>query len=221
MKDIKIPFKLIGGERVDDTPVHKALREALANCLVNTDFYIPRGVVIKKDNDKLVLENPGYIRTGKIQMRRGGESDPRNKGLMKMFNLINIGERAGSGVPDVFRTWDEQGWEEPIIEERYGDAARTCLLLSFAEKQAKKISEKNKRKKQAKKTSEKNQAKKTSENKAVILKYIEQNGISKTKEISQLLKLSEARTRIILRELVSEGKLATNGETKGKVYFLP
>ena len=221
VKDIKIPFKLIGGERVDDTPVHKALREALANCLVNTDFYIPRGVVIKKDNDKLVLENPGYIRTGKIQMRRGGESDPRNKGLMKMFNLINIGERAGSGVPDVFRTWDEQGWEEPIIEERYGDAARTCLLLSFAEKQAKKISEKNKRKKQAKKTSEKNQAKKTSENKAVILKYIEQNGISKTKEISQLLKLSEARTRIILRELVSEGKLATNGETKGKVYFLP
>ena len=68
-----------------------------------------------------------------------------------MFNLINIGERAGSGVPDVFRTWDEQGWEEPIIEERYGDAARTCLLLSFAEKQAKKTSEKNKRKKQGEK----------------------------------------------------------------------
>ena len=221
VKDIKIPFKLVGGERVDDTPVHKALREALANCLVNTDFYLPRGVVIKKDNDKLILENPGYIRTGKVQMQRGGESDPRNKGLMKMFNLINIGERAGSGVPDVFRTWDEQGWEEPLIEERYGDAARTCLLLSFAKKQAKKTSEKNKRKKQAKKTSEKKQAKKTSENKAVILKYIEQNGISKTSEISQLLMLSEARTRIILRELVLEGKLATNGETKGKVYFLP
>ena len=30
-------------------------------------------------------------------MRLGGESDPRNKSLMKMFNLINIGERAGSG----------------------------------------------------------------------------------------------------------------------------
>lgn len=136
-------------------------------------------------------------------MQRGDESDHRNKGLMKMFNLINIGERAGSGVPDIFRTWDEQGWEEPLIEKRYGDATRTCLLLSL---------QKNKRKKQAKKTSE---------NKAVILKYIEQNGISKTSEISQLLKLSEARTRIILRELVSEGKPATNGETKGKVYFLP
>ncbi len=56
----------------------------------------------------MILENPGYIRTGKVQMRRGGESDPGNKALMKMFNLINIGERAGSGVPDIFRTWEEQ-----------------------------------------------------------------------------------------------------------------
>lgn len=117
--------------RIDDTPVHKALREALANCLANTDFYVPRGVVIKKENNLLILENPGYIRTGKEQMRKGGESDPRNKALMKMFNLINIGERAGSGVPDIFQTWDQEGWVEPIIEERYGDAARTILTLSF------------------------------------------------------------------------------------------
>lgn len=36
-------------------------------------------------------------------MRKGGESDPRNKALMKMFNLVNIGERAGSGVSDIFK----------------------------------------------------------------------------------------------------------------------
>ncbi|WP_443597772.1 hypothetical protein [Agathobacter sp.] len=48
-----------------------------------------------------------------------------------MLNLINIGERAGSGVPDIFKTWDQEGWVEPIIEERYGDAARTILTLSF------------------------------------------------------------------------------------------
>ncbi|WP_443597770.1 AAA family ATPase [Agathobacter sp.] len=72
IKDVKIPFKLVGGIRVDDTPVHKALREALANCLVNTDFYVPRGVVIKKERDLLILENPGFIRTGKDQMRKGG-----------------------------------------------------------------------------------------------------------------------------------------------------
>ena len=30
IKDVKVPFKMSGGERVDDTPVHKALREALS-----------------------------------------------------------------------------------------------------------------------------------------------------------------------------------------------
>ena len=132
-KDIKIPFKIKGGDRIDDTPVHKALREALANCLINTDFYGVRGVVIKKEPDKIILANPGYIRTGKEQMRKGGESDPRNKALMKMFNLINIGERAGSGVPNIFNVWEDEGWTEPEIEEQF-DPDRTILVLEFKKK---------------------------------------------------------------------------------------
>lgn len=68
-------------------------------------------------------------------MRKGGISDPRNKILMKMFNLINIGERAGSGVPNIFNTWEDQGWVEPIIEEQF-DPDRTLLILSINKKQA-------------------------------------------------------------------------------------
>lgn len=138
--DLKVPFLMHGGDRIDDTPVHKALREALANCLINADYYGPRGIIIKKDPTKIVFDNPGYIRTGKVQMRRGGESNPRNKTLMKMFNLINIGERSGSGVPNIFNIWEEQGWKEPIIEEVF-DPDRTRLTLEFVEIQAKKTSE--------------------------------------------------------------------------------
>lgn len=145
IKDIKVPFMMSGGERVDDTPVHKAVREALANCLINADYYGVRGVVIKKESEKLILENPGYIRTGKAQMRLGGESDPRNKALMKMFNLINIGERAGSGVPNIFNVWADEEWEEPEIIERF-DPDRTILSLSFIKKAAKKSDEKDTRK---------------------------------------------------------------------------
>lgn len=129
-KDLKIPFKLEGITRIDDTPVHKALREALANCIVNTDFFVPRGIVIRKDDEKIVIENPGYIRTGKDQMLKGGISDPRNKALMKMFNMIGIGERAGSGVPDIFSVWESNGWTTPEIEEQY-NPDRTILTLSF------------------------------------------------------------------------------------------
>ena len=64
-QDIKTPFKLDGITRVDDTPVHKAVREALVNCLVNADFFLPQGIVIKKNVNSLVIENPGSIRIGK------------------------------------------------------------------------------------------------------------------------------------------------------------
>ena len=144
VKDIKVPFKTIDGNRIDDTPVHEALREALANCLINADFYGVRGIVVRKEADRIVFENPGYSRTGKQQMKKGGISDPRNKVLMKMFNLINIGERAGSGVPNIFNTWEDQGWVEPVIEEQF-DPDRTLLILSFDKKQAIKQSIKNKR----------------------------------------------------------------------------
>lgn len=140
--------KLEGITRIDDTPVHKALREALANCIVNIDFYLPRGIVIRKDADSIVMENPGSIRTGKEQMLKGGISDPRNKALMKMFNLIGIGERAGSGVPDIYSVWNDQNWREPEVDEQY-NPDRTILKLPLV-RRAKKTSEKNKRKKQAK-----------------------------------------------------------------------
>ena len=70
------------------------------------------------------------------------EIDPRNKSLMKMFNLINIGECAGSGVPNIFNVWADEGWEEPVIEERF-DLDRTVLSLSFKKKVAKKSGEKS------------------------------------------------------------------------------
>lgn len=128
------------------------------------------------------------------------------KNLMKMFNLINIGERAGSGVPDIFKTWEQEGWVETIIEERYGDASRTSLTLSFV-------------KKQAKKTSEIKQAKKTLQNKEKIGVFLEHNRASKTSEIAKMLGLSEVRTRALLKEMVSEGSITASGGTKKKVYY--
>ncbi len=59
--DIKIPFVLQGGDRIEDTPVHKALREALANCLINADYYGTRGVIIKRNQEELYLKIQGIF----------------------------------------------------------------------------------------------------------------------------------------------------------------
>ena len=87
-QDIKVPFKLEGGDRIDDTPVHKALREALANCLINADYYGRQGLVIIKKRDVITLSNPGGFRIDVEAAKSGGVSDPRNSTLIKMFNLI-------------------------------------------------------------------------------------------------------------------------------------
>ena len=129
--DLKKPFRLVNQVRVDETPLHDAVREALVNCLVNTDFYQPWNVIIEKFPYKIVMANPGTIITGKKQMLKGGISQPRNRGLFKMFNLIGLGEHAGSGVPDIYHAWKDAGLMEPTVEEFFGSGEpdRTILIL--------------------------------------------------------------------------------------------
>ena len=218
IKDIKVPFKMVGGERVDDTPVHKALREALANCLINADYHGLRGVVIRKEPDKLVLANPGYVRTGKKQMRLGGESDPRNKALMKMFNLINIGERAGSGVPNIFNVWADEGWEEPVIEERF-DPDRTVLSLSFKKSGDKKATIKTDDKKATIKTDDKKRTRKTQLQQEQILSYMKQNSEYKLQNFCELLNLKESRIKSIIKPLIEEGAIICVGANRDRRYL--
>ena len=89
--------------------------------------------MILKDQDSIIIENPGSIITGKAQMLKGGMSEPRNSTIMKMFNLIHVGERAGSGVPNIFSIWNDEGLIPPEVEELY-QPDRTILRLSFVSK---------------------------------------------------------------------------------------
>lgn len=219
LKEIKTPFRMENGIRIDDTPVHKALREALANCLINTDYYLPQAVVIKVDSEKIVLENPGSVRTGKKQMLKGGISDPRNKTLMKMFNLINIGERAGSGVPDIYSVWNEQGWEEPIVTEQFGPD-RTILTLPLIKKVAaksgsKKVAVKSGGKKVAVKAHEKKQKQYDA-----VLAAMYPNQKYPATYFCDVLDVRISRTKVILKELIDLGKIEILGTYRNRRYML-
>lgn len=209
VKDVKIPFKLEGAVRVDDTPVHKAIREALANYLVNTDFYLPRGIVIKKESDCIIMENSGSIRTGKNQMLKGGISDPRNKALMKMFNMIGIGERAGSGVPDIYAVWESQGWIMPQVIEEYAPD-RTILRLSFLTKREER--------KVIKKSDGKKVTEKTIKQLQVILDKMQLEKEYKVEEVADWLDVGRTRARTLLKMLVDDNKVIETGITKMKRY---
>ena len=144
VEDIKVPFKLENGIRMEDTPVHIALREALANCLINADYYGRQGIVIVKKKDEITFSNPGIFRVDIDEAKSGGISDPRNIALMKMFNLIDIGERAGSGLPNIYKVWREEGYNIPNITENF-EPERIVLSLQTEKIGDKKSAIKNRR----------------------------------------------------------------------------
>ena len=126
---INVPFKLDENSlRVDETEAHDALREALANCLTNADYNERRGVVLLWKEDGLHLSNPGGFRIDIKDAYIGGNSDPRNETMMKMFSLINIGERAGGGIPNMVKKWMSAGYGKPVLSERVNPERSSIFL---------------------------------------------------------------------------------------------
>lgn len=128
IQDLTIPFKLDGVQRIDDTEMHKALREALCNALSNADYYGTRGIVIKKYKDRIEFSNPGSMRMSIEEAFAGGNTDPRNETILKIFSLIKIGERAGTGIQTILHVINMFGYSKPIIEESF-NPDRTKLTI--------------------------------------------------------------------------------------------
>ena len=209
-QDIKVPFKIEGGARVDDTAVHQALREALANCLVNADYYGRQGLVVIKKRDAITMSNPGNFRIEIDTAKSGGVSDPRNGTMLKMFNLIDIGERAGSGIPNIFRVWREQGWTAPVISENF-DPDRIMLSLAFKKSDDKKATIKSDGKKVTIKSArQKNE----------IITYLTDHVSAKNTDIAELLGVKSTRVKQLLKELLDEGVVVAEGNNKNRVYKL-
>lgn len=127
--DLKIPFRLEKGERKDETPVHEALREALANTLVHADYTDRAAVLVVKRPDMFGFRNPGLMRIPAEVAMRGGESDCRNRTLHRMFRLVGLGEQAGTGIPKILRDWRTQHWNPPKLHDTSEPYDQTILEL--------------------------------------------------------------------------------------------
>lgn len=127
--ELKVPFVLKGDTRQDDTLVHKALREALVNCLVHADYTGRSSVLVVKRPDMFGFRNPGNMRVPVETALNGGSSDCRNRNLQNMFRFIGLGENAGSGLPKIFDGWSSQHWRQPILKEVQSPSEQTLLEL--------------------------------------------------------------------------------------------
>ena len=216
---LKVPFKLEGGDRIDDTPIHQAIREALANALINADYYGTTGVVVKRTSKSIEISNPGGFRMNIEDAKSGGVSDPRNVTLMKMFNLINIGERAGSGIPKIYKTWEKQGLKLPELTESFMPD-RIVLSLQIEKSADKKPPIKSADKKPPIKIADKKVPVRTAGKMEMIIDYLTENPVAKAADISKYIDSSDRRTREILKMMVEGGVIEVEGSNRNRVYML-
>lgn len=128
--DLKVPFVLKGDMRQDDTPTHKALREALVNTLVHADYTGRISVLVVKEPAGFVLRNPGALRVPAAQALQGGVSDCRNRTMQQMFLMIGLGERAGSGMSRIVHGWRDLGHSLQLTEH-YEPQEHTLLEMTW------------------------------------------------------------------------------------------
>ena len=115
--DLPRPFRMEGILREDDTPLHKACREAMINMIIHADFQGEGTLKIIKRRDRFEFINPGTLKIPKEMIYKGGNSKARNPRMQTMLRMSGYGDTAGSGFPTILAAWAEKSWPEPELEE--------------------------------------------------------------------------------------------------------
>lgn len=114
---LKRPFRLEGMVRIDDTPVHKAIREAVVNMMIHSDYLITGVLKITKTDKGFSFSNPGNLKLPILIIYEGGHSVARNPRIQTMFRMIGYGDNIGSGFPTILSAWGEENWRKPDLSE--------------------------------------------------------------------------------------------------------
>ena len=212
-QDLKVPFKLEGDQRIDDTPMHEALREALVNALIHADYSGRVSVLIVKRPELFGFRNPGNMRIPIEDAILGGNSDCRNRNLQKMFQLIGLGEQAGSGLPKVYTNWQKQHFRPPELWEQT-DPDQTLLRLRLSSLISEEALE-------ALNERFGDDFARMTETERLALITVEIEGSVTHTRLKQMSSEHPRDITSILRQLVDSGELESKGTGRATVYYFP
>lgn len=177
-----------------------ALREALMNAIVHTDYSIS-GVYISIAifDDRIEITNPGGLPYGfTLDKALAGASRVRNRVIAKVFYHLKLIEQWGRGLHRIIHACEEKGLIEPKFEE-LGAQFRVTLYSAKKEGRVIQAWEKD------------------------LLKYLKKRGHISTKEAALLWDVTSraARTRCI--NLIDAGVIMSEGKSlkdPSSVYVL-
>lgn len=192
------PFHLNGVYDEGVEPLLECVREALINAIANCDYLLPGGIKVLFTGGMLTFVNAGRLRLPLSQVMQGGDSDPRNEGVMNLLHLVKLGDKAGEGIPNIFRRMRALKYPDPLLEQS-GSPSKTTLTLLLMPT-----------------TLETN-----TDIEAGIIRTLSQLEEAGVTEIATRLSLSPATISIALSKMLEAGVVITNGKkTKGKKFRL-
>jgi ATP-dependent DNA helicase RecG len=226
----------------EDTKELDALREALVNLLIHSDYFSPMKPRIRVFTNRIEFENPGMLPRTVEQLLKADESYPRNPVLAKLFRIARLCETAGYGF-DKMLEWKKQTGNAVLFETAV-DKTKFTFMLS--EKTAKKIAKNGtvnvKSGTESKKTIEKTSKsieksiektsksaeksekgientsrsiEKNSKSTEKILKFMSENPFITTAQLSKIIGISIAAINKHIAKLKKQNMLRRDGADKG------
>ncbi|MDR2811200.1 MAG: winged helix-turn-helix transcriptional regulator [Tannerellaceae bacterium] len=111
----------------EDTKEIDALREALVNLLIHSDYFSPMKPRIRVFSNRIEFENPGKLPRTVEELIRTDETLPRNPVLAKFFRISKLCESAGYGF-DKMLQWKKQTGNEVLFETTIDKTKFTFML---------------------------------------------------------------------------------------------
>ena len=210
IKKIDVPFKLKGAFRDENQPQVKAIREALVNLLIHSDYFSPMKPRIRVFSNRIEFFNPGALPKPYEELQKGDISLPRNPLITRMFRVIDLAENAGYGFDKMFKGWKYYYSQDPVIL-----TGLDYYRIEF-------FFEKETVEKGDQKTSENTPQitpqitpQKPTELEQKILNVIKEKSTASRVDISKKLKISEDTVKEYLEKLKKKGLLKRIGPDKG------
>lgn len=201
LKHIHIPFKLKGLSRDENQPQVTAIREALVNLLMHTDYFSNAKPRIRVLSDRIEFFNPGSLPKAVKYILKEEFSMPRNHTIARIFRTIRLSENIGSGFHKMFSGWTAYYIKKPIVEGDF-DYYKISFYLD--------------KKPQGEGVSEG-----VSEGVNSLIEFIKNNPGNRTPYIEKSLKVPKKTLERWLGKLKAERKIEFQGSDKtGGYYFI-
>ena len=205
------------GIAYEDSPQLDALREALVNLLMHSDFFSPMKPRIRVFFNRIEFENPGAFPRPIEELLREDVSVPRNPVIAKLCRCAKFCENAGYGF-DKMLAWKKETNHDVLFENRVDSVKVTFMLkngnvdisdgLTSNHDSGQKGGQKG------------GQKQLLSDSQLMIIEQIKQNPQISRKGISDFLGINPSAVQKHLAKLKESGIIIREGADRGGKWLL-